>query len=135
MRTTALLLPLLLILTACGGSDGPAEDPSNPTYLSNDAAGWAENITVKDLSRQEMELNRLALGRTGVIPILLALLDHENEKVMFGAFSALEGNLAKVERAKGDVTPWIPVIEKASKSTNEKISRSAVALLAKYRPE
>jgi hypothetical protein len=132
---TALLLFLLLITAACGGSDDPPPDPSNPTYLSNDAAGWAENITVKDLRRRENELNRLALGRTEVIPILLALLDHEDAEVVFGAFSALEGNLAKVERADGDVTPWLPVLEKAAASPDESLSRSATSLLAKYREE
>jgi len=131
MRKTALLLPFLLLLTACGGNEAPA--PSGPSYLSNDVEGWAKNITQPELRRRETELNRLALGRIEVIPILMALLDHEDMEVVFGAFSALEGNLAKVERANADPAPWIPVLEKAATNPDESISRTARALLEKHR--
>ena len=135
MRPTTLrfpvLFPILLLTAACGGNDVPA--PSGPIYLGAGPELWAENITSRDITKKETELNRLSLGRPDAIPVLLILLDHESPEVVLAAYFALSANMTKVERAKADPKPWLPLIEKAAKSTHPRVAELAPALLAKWR--
>ena len=136
MRSTSTMLLALVFLTlacalgACGGDGTP--EPTGPMYLHIGPERWAELITSKDLSTKQLEMNRLGLGRTDAIPVLMALLDHENPDAVLAAFFSLEASLIGVERKKGDMTPWLPAIEKAVASTHPRVAELAPAMAEKY---
>ena len=124
MRAIIFLIPLFLVFGACAEEPPP---PTGPIYLGATPEVWAKNITSTDLREQEVELNRLALGRTDVIPVLIELLAHEDKRVIEGAYRALDANLNRVD----DVAPWIPALKAATKAADPEIRGMAERELAR----
>jgi hypothetical protein len=130
MRSTTILLLVPLLFAGCGGDSAPED--TGPMYLNIGPERWAELITSDNLDTRQTEANRLGRGRTDSIPVVMALLDHENPKVVVTTFFCLEASLKKVKRNGHDVTPWIPVIDKALASENPRVAELAPELKATY---
>jgi hypothetical protein len=132
MRTTIAVL-LVATLASCGGKE--PESPPGPRFLNTPPEAWAEAITVKEMREKQAALNRLALGRTDAVPVLIALLAWDDPEVVSGAYLALETNLAKTERNNGDPAPWIPAFEAATKCEDPGIVEDATEILERIRPD